>query len=636
MGGVIFMDRNKIKMWWFYTLSPRIDIQKGSLHEGKISPEQENCWILNLNLQANLQELVKSNSNWTVEHFLESFIHENCSGKQGENFATQHLRAYLYKIAVIQAGKLYRERQWQLQSSFGLWDIYQVGFTIACETTQFWTKYDSLRGNPNSYAHYKMEQKIKEEVFKLLGLKDKDKRLQNSKEHWILKRCSGKTGNQLKNALKFLGYRDFELERHLLAWKCFDEVYAPGTGEEHNPPTWEQLEAMAERYPELRRRSPELKQDNSQVNAEFIRQCLENAIKALKYIDRREESSYDAPLKNGEGTTHLDLMPEEKYNWEADATIINYYRAYSLNFQESDDLLHNLNSKEYGSLILLHVFGLSMDAIAELYQENKCQVSRRINKNNKKWLEEFCERQGMSQKAEELRAQKKLDANTSQLVNEVRKIKYKKYSHSQVYQMFLKIRQQLEPSSQEILESKHNLGQQLYLKLLGDHHEAQINSYRERLEKLLDVNWLYPEKILVSSGRGGRANANQISKKEQSISFKRGKIVELDNQRFVLMIEIKQGQENQGITLSFKLIPRGEDTTSLPSGLELALLNPSGKVVTSNTAKTGDNQLFLPPNPSKPATMNLEKLENNLKKGKVFQMKITLNGKSKTEPFPVL
>ena len=185
------------------------------------------------------------------------------------------------------------------------------------------------------------------------------------------------------------------------------------------------------------------------------------------------------------------------------------------------------------------------------------------------------------------------------------------------------------------LMSKHNLRQQLYSKLCSDHHDAQINSDRERLEKLLDVNWLEPEKILVSSGRIRRANANQLSKKEQSIQFNRGKIIELDNQRFVLMIEIKQGKENQDIKLSFKLIPHGADTTSLPSGLELALLNPSGKVVTSNTAKTGDNQLFIPPNPSKPATMDMEKLESNIKKGKVFQIKITLNGQSKTEPFPV-
>lgn len=178
------------------------------------------------------------------------------------------------------------------------------------------------------------------------------------------------------------------------------------------------------------------------------------------------------------------------------------------------------------------------------------------------------------------------------------------------------------------LMSKDNLRQQLYSKLCSNH-------YRERLEKLLDVNWLEPEKILVSSARRGRANANQLSKEESFIQLKRGKIIELDNQRFVLMIEIKQGKENQDIKLSFKLIPHGADTTSLPSGLELALLNPSGKVVTSNTAKTGDNQLFIPPNPSKPATMDMEKLESNIKKGKVFQIKITLNGQSKTEPFPV-
>ena len=86
----------------------------------------------------------------------------------------------------------------------------------------------------------------------------------------------------------------------------------------------------------------------------------------------------------------------------------------------------------------------------------------------------------------------------------------------------------------------------------------------------------------------------------------------------------------------FHLLSIGEDPTSLPSGLELALLNSSDKVVTSNTAKTGDNQLFIAPNPRKPATMVLEKLDSNIKKGKAFQIKITPNGKSKTEPFPVL
>ncbi|MCL2937206.1 MAG: hypothetical protein MGU50_11855 [Trichodesmium sp. MAG_R02] len=253
------------------------------------------------------------------------------------------------------------------------------------------------------------------------------------------------SGNQLRQALKSSGYSNIKLESHFLAWQCFKAVFAPVKGEKHNLLTKEQLEAIAALYLILqKRRWTQLKQDNSQVNAEFIHQCLENTIEALyKYNSRPKEISYDAPLKNGEGTTLLDLTPEERYNWEVDATMIN--------FQESDDLLNNLNSKEYGSLILLYVFELSMDAIAQLYKENTSQVSRRINKSNKRWLEEFCQRQGMSEKAEELRAQKKLDPNISQLVNEVRKNNEQHFS-SLVYQTFLKIWQQLEPSSKKILE----------------------------------------------------------------------------------------------------------------------------------------------------------------------------------------
>lgn len=52
----------------------------------------------------------------------------------------------------------------------------------------------------------------------------------------------------------------------------------------------------------------------------------------LKYIDCWEESSYDVFLKNGEGIIYLDLMFEEKYNWEVDVIIINYYRVYFFNF----------------------------------------------------------------------------------------------------------------------------------------------------------------------------------------------------------------------------------------------------------------------------------------------------------------
>ena len=426
MGGVIFMDKDLISLFCCW---PILD------SSGKLR------WKIETGLKHSLQKMLESKPGLNPEEALVIFVEQFRNGN--DKFAVKHLQAYLCHIAQKAAREFYNNYdQFKYSGSLGLEDIYQEGFKIASEPGKFFATYNSSRGT-YGYIYNDIKHKIRDQVFqKLLRLKDAEIQLEKSRKYRILYTFSGK---KLKQALEFSGYPNIKLESYFLAWECFKEVYAPVKGEKYNPPTQEHLEAMAERYRILqRRRSPELKQDNSQVNAEFIHQCLENAIEALyQYNYRPKDMSLDDHIKNAEETTFIDLTPEERYNWEAGATMIN--------FQESEDLLHNLNSKEYGSLILLYVFELSMDVIAELYQENKSQVSRRIKKNNKKWLEEFCERQGMSQKAEELHAKKKLDANISQLVNEVRK-NHEKHFSSLVYQTFLKIWQQLEPSSQEILE----------------------------------------------------------------------------------------------------------------------------------------------------------------------------------------
>jgi predicted small metal-binding protein len=96
----------------------------------------------------------------------------------------------------------------------------------------------------------------------------------------------------------------------------------------------------------------------------------------------------------------------------------------------------------------------------------------------------------MSEKVEELRAQKKLDANTSQLVNEVRK-NNEKHLYSLVYQTFLKIWQQLEPSSQEILE--------LYIKRKFEHFEnnhPKSSLTDDQEEKIKNIFQVLVTKIL--------------------------------------------------------------------------------------------------------------------------------------------
>ncbi|NEO52676.1 MAG: hypothetical protein F6K54_06050 [Okeania sp. SIO3B5] len=416
------MDENL--MWWFCRLP--------------VIANRELRWIPEASLKRNLEKVLESKPGLSLEETLMIFIQQSRTCSCG--LPAKHLQAYLYKIAAKAAKDFYSDYESRL-GFLSLEDISQEGFIIASKLAKL------LASNERTvdYLYNDIKHKIRDRVFQLLSWKSSDK----CKKHWRLRNVSE---NQLKQALKFSGYTNFGLESHLLAWKSFKTVYAPAKGEKYDPPTPEQREKIADSYLRQRKRSPELKQDNSRIDADFIEQCLKNCIQALKVHYSVQIISLDAPLKNGEGTTFLDQTSEEIYNYEADATTINYNKAYSANFQESEEFISKLDSKELGLLVLYHVFDISMDAIAELYKyKNKSKVSRQINKSNQKWLVEECQKQGMTQKAEELRTQKKLNAEISQLVNEVRKNKKTDFD-SQVYQTFLKIWQQLEPSSQEILK----------------------------------------------------------------------------------------------------------------------------------------------------------------------------------------
>jgi len=152
-----------------------------------------------------------------------------------------------------------------------------------------------------------------------------------------------------------------------------------------------------------------------------------------------------------------------------------------------------------------------------------------------------------------------------------------------------------------------------------------------RIEKLLASDWLESEKVLTVSSRGKGYRSMSQSSIDSSLVDK-GKLISIDGRDFALMVDIRQQENEQNkVKVSFKLIPGG-DIISLPSGLEFALLAPSGKVLTSATAKKGDNWLKLPPN--QPAILDLEKLELAKQNGKLYQIKITFNGKTHSESFP--
>lgn len=156
-------------------------------------------------------------------------------------------------------------------------------------------------------------------------------------------------------------------------------------------------------------------------------------------------------------------------------------------------------------------------------------------------------------------------------------------------------------------------------------------SFRQRLEELFNADW-QPEKVLTTSARsGGARSTSQPSFDSSAMLLNREKLVSIDGRDFALRIDIWQPENEQNqLKVSFELIPGG-DIRSLPSGLEFALLAPSGKVLTSATAKQGHNRLRISP---KPIIFDLERLELAKQNGKLYEIKITCNGKTYSESFP--
>ncbi len=409
-------------------------------------------WKTQPHLKRNLEKLRKSQPDLTLEAALRIFI-QQCR-HQSDKLAGEHLTAYLSRIAFAQSRKLHRKLETLSGYQHSFADVFQIGLLVACEPAKFFQGYKSNKYMVGAFANMRMKSKIQEKLFKSLCLKDKQRNLRKAKKYWVLKKLAGSKGKQLKEALEAFGSSNLEVERRVLAWKCFDEVYAPGKGEKHEKPTQEQLEIMADLYCRLRRKSSKLKNDNLQVDSQKISQWLEECIKALYEDNYRYEVSFDAALEwDGEtGETLLDKTADERYNYESDAADINFYRAASIDFENSfNEFFPKLDDNKYRLLILASGFELTTTAIAPLFECDQATISRRLNGIKKDWLIEQLEKLGMSQRAAELRAVKKLDRQTFQSINEVWTTRESHFS-SLIYQQLERGWLQLEFPSPQLLE----------------------------------------------------------------------------------------------------------------------------------------------------------------------------------------
>lgn len=458
--------------------------------------EGEGCqWMLQQYLQRNLERVLESQPDLTLEAVLRIFIQQCC--QQSDKLAGEHLSAYLSKVAIAQARKLHRKLETlsYYQSRSSLADVFQIGFESACEPAKFFQGYKSHKCKVSAYAHTRMETLIRDELFKLLCLNYRQKNLRKNKRYWVLKNLAGSEGGQLKEALAAFCYSDLEVKRRVLAWKCFDEVYALVKGEKHEPPTQEQLETMADLYCRFMRKYSELKNDNFLVDSQKISQYLEECITALYQSSSQHEVSFDALLQyDGEtGETLLDRTADEQYNYESDAVEINYYRAASIDFENSlNEFLSKLDRERYRLLILALGFELTTTAIAHLFNCNQSTIWRQVNEIKRDWLIEQLEKLGMKQRAAEFRGGATLDRQTSKSINEVWKSRESHFS-SLIYQQFERGWQQLEPPSPQLLELRFVKQQKPVkiaeqLKLDVAEVEETIAEALENLERVL-LDW---------------------------------------------------------------------------------------------------------------------------------------------------
>ena len=431
-------------------------------------------WIPEASLERNLEKVLKSKSGLSLEQTLMIFLQQSRSCSCG--LSLRHLQAYLYKDAARAAKDFYYNYESRL-TFLSLEDIYQEAFIIATKLALLLASNERIV----DYLYNDIKHKIRDRVFQLLSWKSSDK----SKKHWKLRNASEKT---LKQALKFSGYTNLGLESHLLAWQCFKEVYAPARGEDHNPPILEQLQQMAELYLNLqKRRSPELKQDNLEINAEFIRQCLENCIQALyEYDSRPHELSLDRNLGSEDSRETTLQVDDDRENRKLE----------SLEIQNSLTEFYQKLDDEQRNLVVLHSgCGFTTREIADLdvYDCHYSTISRKLDSIKELWLYEWYEKNrgdGKPGFIEEVMRDSSRRKPVKKLVDEVWK-KHESDSYWLVFRVFQKALQHLELSSQAILgelQVRKNQAPELNLTAVEKEKvQVLVRGIIQRLEAELEI-----------------------------------------------------------------------------------------------------------------------------------------------------
>ncbi|MCL2925558.1 MAG: hypothetical protein MGF17_13315 [Trichodesmium sp. MAG_R04] len=404
-------------------------------------------------------------------------------GDGNAQYAAKDLQAYLFRIATEEAKKLYEtvkdkpdNKLWNLE------DIHQIGCEIACEKTndiveQY--KYKRKKISFEKYVEKKLSSEISSRYCKLVGMNDRETRAFKHTRYFNLKNPTGKKdsnqasnetkGNleecspnakNIKKQLEYSGYSALELERRLLSWKCFNQVYAPSNSSKYERWTERQLKEMAELYLKLRRRSPTLQDDNLQVNAELIDRWLEDCLSAWYKSVYKLVLSLDSPLQDDdtEGERWKQQIPDHQYADDSNASIVkydasemNYYQAMGDDVSKSlAEFCQTLNKEQYRLLLLRFSFDWGDVArnLAPLLKKHPSTINRQYTKIKGNWLKKLTEELGIDEKSDQSSKNQALSSYLDEVWQKYAKPRYK----SIIYQKLHKIFSKLDPTTTDMIK----------------------------------------------------------------------------------------------------------------------------------------------------------------------------------------
>ncbi|MEH2320957.1 sigma-70 family RNA polymerase sigma factor [Nostoc sp.] len=291
---------------------------------------------------------------------------------QPESLAKGHLSAYLQEICYWAAHKIMKNIS---SVQYTVSDCFQMAIIRVDKVLKGFKP--QMNFSLKNYASAIFSSELKEML-------RQQQEIDISTNWRLLRRLSQK---RLVESLQNVGFSPEIIQRYVLAWKCYQALYAPqqptGTRKLSKPDeaTWE---AIAQCYNS--ERHSQLSQPGPECSAETIGKWLVACAKAARDYFYPNFTSLNAPKGDGDSGEFQDILPQLRQESLLTEIIAQeeLLDRKSQQSQISDVIIAALNELDEESKKIIQMYysqGLTQQQIAQQTQIKQYTVSRRLTKS---------------------------------------------------------------------------------------------------------------------------------------------------------------------------------------------------------------------------------------------------------------